>query len=86
MPDNKLKVSVKNNGNAHIQISDFALYIPGSDKAITAESGSSYILPGQTHEWLLKTSSSEKTISDRLHLKAYTDADNYDTELVVGKL
>ncbi len=86
MPDNRLKVSVRNNGNAHIQISDFALYVPGGDKAITDESGSSYILAGQSHVWLLKTSSIEKFTSDRLHLKAYTDAENIDTELVLGKL
>jgi fimbrial chaperone protein len=83
--DNKLRVGVKNQGNAHIQVSDFAIYVPGADKPITDESGSSYILAGQAHEWLLKTSSLEKMSIDRLHLKAYTDAENVDTELVLGK-
>ena len=83
--ENKLKVGVKNQGNAHIQISDFAIYVPGSEKPITDESGSSYILAGQSHEWLLKTTSPEKMTIDRLHLKAYTDAENVDTELVLGK-
>ena len=85
MPDKKLKVTAQNNGNAHIQISDFSLYAPKSDKKIAAESGSSYILAGQTHEWLLETNSSEKIISTRLRLKAYTDADNFDDELVLDK-
>jgi fimbrial chaperone protein len=85
MPDNKLKVGVQNQGNAHIQISDFALYVPGDKQSITDETGSSYILAGQEHEWLLKTSPPEKITADHLRLNAYTDADNVDMELVLDK-
>jgi len=85
LSDNTMKVGVKNQGNAHIQISDFALYVPGDDKPIADESASSYVLAGQSHEWLLKTGSVEKITADRLSLKAYTDADNVNTELVLGK-
>jgi len=83
-PDNSLKVALQNQGNAHVQVSDFALSIPGNDKAIAGESGSSYILAGQVHEWLLKTDLSEKITGGRLRLKAYTDAGNVDMELPLG--
>lgn len=83
-PDNSLKVALQNQGNAHVQVSDFALYIPGKDKPIAGESGSSYILAGQVHEWLLKTDLSEKITGGRMRLKAYTDAGNVDTELPLG--
>ncbi len=85
MPNNTIKVGVKNQGTAHIQISDFALYVAGNDQPIADESASSYILAGQSHEWLLKTGSPEKITADHLSLKAYTDADNVNTELVLGK-
>ena len=85
MPGNMLKVELHNQGNAHVQVSDFALYIPGEDRALVNESGSSYVLAGQAHEWLLKTGSSEKVSGERLHLKAYTDAGNVDTELALDK-
>lgn len=85
MPDNTLKVGVQNQGSAHIQISDFALYNPGSEQAITGEAGSRYVLAGQSQEWLLKTSSAEKMTAGRLRLKAYTDADNVDTDLLLGR-
>ena len=85
MPGNMLKVELHNQGNAHVQVSDFALYIPGDDRALVNESGSSYVLAGQAHEWLLKTGSSEKVSGERLHLKAYTDAGNVDTELALDK-
>jgi fimbrial chaperone protein len=85
MPGNTLKVELHNQGNAHVQVSDFALYIPGEDRAIVNQSGSSYVLAGQAHEWLLKTGASEKISGGRLHLKAYTDAGNVDTELALDK-
>lgn len=84
MAENTLKVAVRNQGSAHVQISDFALYNPGSGQAITGEAGSRYVLAGQSQEWLLKTSSAEKVTAGRLRLKAYTDADAVDTELVLG--
>lgn len=85
MSDSTLKVGVQNQGNAHVQISDFSLYIPGSERAITGEAGSNYVLAGQSQEWLLKTSPSEKIADGRLRLKAYTDADPVDMELVLGR-
>ena len=85
MSDSLLKVGVRNEGNAHIQISDFSLYAPGGEQPLTGEAGSSYILAGQAHEWLLKTRTAEKLSGSRLRLKAYTDADNVDTELVLDK-
>jgi len=86
MPDSKLKVGVQNQGNAHIQISDFALYNPGGKQSVSGEAGSSYILAGQSHEWLLLTNPFEKITSKHLHLKAYTDTGNVDTVLVLGRL
>jgi fimbrial chaperone protein len=83
MPNNQLKVVVKNQGSAHVQISDFYLYAPGRDQPIGSEARSSYVLAGQTREWLLQISTSEKLADGRLRLKAYTDADLVDTELVL---
>lgn len=83
-PDNNLKITLQNQGNAHVQVSDFALYIPGGDKPIAGESGSNYVLAGQRASWLVKTDLSEKITGGRLRLKAYTDVGNVDTELPLG--
>jgi fimbrial chaperone protein len=85
MPDNQFKVGLKNTGNAHVQVTDFALYLPDSDKVIAGEASSTYVMAGQTREWLLKSTSSDKIADGRLHLKAYTDAGDVDTDLVLGK-
>jgi fimbrial chaperone protein len=85
MPGNTLKVALKNQGNAHIQVSDFALYAPGGAQPITGDAASRYVLAGQSHEWLLKTAALEKMPAGRLRLKAFTDATDVDTELVLDR-
>jgi fimbrial chaperone protein len=85
MPDNSLKVGLKNQGNAHVHITDFSLYLPGGNQAIASEPSASYVMAGQTREWLLKLASLDKIADGRLQLKGYTDAGNVDTELVLGR-
>ncbi len=85
MQEDQLKVTLRNTGNAHVQISDFALYVPGNDKSIAGESGSSYVLEGQTHEWLLKANTLDQVTNNRLRFTAFTDANNIDTEIVLHK-
>jgi fimbrial chaperone protein len=85
MPGETLKVGMQNQGNAHVQVSDFSLYAPGRDQAITGESASSYVLAGQAREWLLPAASAAIPAAGRLRLMAYTDADSVDTELVLGR-
>ena len=84
-PDRSLKVAVRNQGNAHVQISDFALYAAGRDQLIAGESTSSYVLAGQSHEWLLPSSAADDLAAKSLRLKAYTDAEFVDTVLVLGR-
>lgn len=83
-PDNSLKVALQNQGSAHVQVSDFALYDVGNDKPIGGESGLNYILAGQMHEWLIKTDPSKTITGGSLRLTAHTDAGNVDIELPVG--
>lgn len=83
--NNVLKVSLRNEGTAHIQVSDFALYAPGSEQSIGGEIGSTYVLAGQTHEWQLRSTSAARESGGRLRLKAFTDAGNVDNILVLDK-
>lgn len=85
LPDNMLKVGLKNDGGAHVQVSDFSLSAPGSAQQLANESGSSYVLAGQSREWLLKMNSPKKISSGSLHLKAFTDAGDVDTEILLDK-
>jgi fimbrial chaperone protein len=84
MPGGVVKIELQNQGNAHVQVSDFALYLPGSDKPIAREAGSTYVLAGQLRAWLLKTDVTQNTSGGSLRLKAYTDAGDVDAELAHG--
>lgn len=81
--DKNIVVNLKNQGNAHIQITDLALYIPGVELPIASDTVSSYVLAGQSHQWFLKTNTGEKLIGTRLRLKAFTDIENVDTEIAL---
>jgi fimbrial chaperone protein len=81
--DNTLVVNLRNQGNAHVQITDLALYLPGTELQIANETVSSYVLSGQGHQWQLKMTSPEKLIGKQVRLKAFTDGLNIDTELAL---
>ena len=85
MPDNQLKVSLQNQGSMHVQVTDFSLYRPGQSQPVASELGSTYVMAGQSHEWLMKTATAEKMADRHLQLKAFTDAGDVDTKLVLGK-
>jgi len=80
-PEKSLLVSLENQGNAHIQISDLALYLSGRELPIASETVSSYVLAGQRHEWILKLNTIENLRGGHLRLKAYTDNENVDREI-----
>ena len=83
MPDQFLKVTLRNQSSAHVQVSDFAFYVPGASKPIAGESGSTYVLAGQTREWRVKSDTPAPGPSERVRLKANTDVGNIDTELAM---
>jgi len=84
LKDGEIKVVAKNQGNGHIQISDFSLSASDTGKVIADQSGTTYVLAGQTHEWKLKTNSLNSVV-DQLHLKGYTDAENIDTGIALAR-
>jgi fimbrial chaperone protein len=77
-----LKISVLNQSNRHIKVLDFTVYANLREQAIAGVSGVSYVLPGQMHQWRLKTKSSDLLNDGPLHLMAYTDAGVIETELL----
>ncbi len=83
--DDKLKVVLQNQGAAHVQVSDFSVSVPGNPQPLAGVSGSSYVLAGQSREWLLTTGNQGTLSAGRVRLQAFTDAGDLDTELELGK-
>jgi fimbrial chaperone protein len=82
---NQLRVSLKNDGNAHIQVSDFKLSLPGKDQAIALQQVSGYVLPGQARSWMLATDAAQRLASDTVRINAHTDAGSVETDIKLEK-
>lgn len=85
-PQGTLKISLTNNGNAHIQITNFKLSLPGSAQPWVTKQSAEYVLSGQSREWNL-TADSEYPVpppGTSLQLFAQTDAGDIEAEVMIA--
>jgi len=78
-----IALAAQNSGNAHVQISDFELRLPGASEPIAHESSLAYVLAGQRREWNLSVPADRVKAASELRLKAFTDAGEIDTTVNV---
>jgi fimbrial chaperone protein len=80
--DGALRLELRNDGNAHIQVSEVQLMPKGTDEVIGTQSSLTYLLPKQSHAWDFKIASDNaQKVRDRLRIKVATDAGSIDTEV-----
>lgn len=79
-----LKLTLQNGGSAHVQVANLQLYTAGNEQPVTSHPEFAYVLPGQTRVLTLKLSPGQPSFTGgSLHLKAYSDAGDVDSDLVV---
>jgi len=79
-----LKISLINNGNAHIQIINFKLSLPGSTQPWITQKSSRYILTGQSHNWILPNAEFPiPPAGTTLQLLSQTDAGVVNTKIMI---
>jgi fimbrial chaperone protein len=78
MPDGKLEVLAKNEGNAHVQVGNFTLSMATDGTLIARQQAAEYVLPGNTRAWRI---TSEKAVAPGEHVRivAQTDAGEIPT-------
>jgi len=74
-----ISLRLKNEGNAHIQVSEVAMYEPGAKEPVASHASLSYVLPGQSRAWELKARDGALKANKRFQLKASTDAGSIET-------
>ena len=81
-----LKISLTNNGNAHIQILNFKLSLPGSAQPWVTKQSSEYVLPGQSRDWNLRANAEYPAPLPgvTLQLFAQTDAGDIEAEVMIA--
>ncbi|EEB80402.1 hypothetical protein GPB2148_3219 [marine gamma proteobacterium HTCC2148] len=85
-PQGGLKISLTNNGNAHIQIANFKLSLPGSVQPWVTKQSSEYVLPGQSRDWNLPDHSEHPAppLGATLEIFAQTDAGDFEAEVMIA--
>ena len=85
-PQGALKISLTNNGNAHIQIANFKLSLPGSQQPWVTKESAEYVLPGQSRDWTLPANSENPAppLGVTLQLFAQTDVGDIEAEVLVA--
>ena len=83
--DGALKISLTNIGNAHIQIVSFSLSLPGSTQPWITQQASTYVLLGQSHDWILPANAENPPLPPGaiLQLFAQTDAGDMEAEVLI---
>lgn len=81
--DGTLKISLSNLGNAHIQIANFSLSLPGSLQPWITQQSSTYVLHGQSHDWILPVSAENPAPLPGATLQIFAQTDDGDMEAEV---
>ncbi len=82
-PDGTIVLAAQNTGNAHVQVTDFQLGLPGGAEPVAHESSLAYVLAGQRRQWTLSAPADRVKSARELRLKAFTDAGEIDTAVKV---
>ncbi len=83
--DNRIKVSLTNGGNAHIQVIDFSISSSDREQALAVQQVSAYLLPGQSRMWVLPTDSARPFSGDKVRLMANTDIGKISIDAALEK-
>ena len=81
--DGSLKISLTNDGNAHIQIINFSLSKPGSAQPWITQKTSDYALIGQSLDWILPASADYSLPKSGTTIQLFTQTDAGDIEAEV---
>jgi P pilus assembly chaperone PapD len=68
-----VRLSLTNRGNEHVKINDFELSLADGAHSSGVQRVSTYVLPGQSRNWLIKMDGAIAAGST-LRIKAHTDA------------
>ena len=84
-PQGALKISLSNNGNAHIQIKNFKLLLLDSAQPWVTHQSSDYVLAGQSRDWILPFNANYPIppVGDTIRLLAQTDDVDIEAKILI---
>lgn len=80
-----IKLTLANEGNAHLQISDFVLRVPGNEKPLVKQGSPFTLLAGASQSWILKPDSAALISAGRIQVQAFSTVGRFEAEIELGK-
>ncbi|PWF46765.1 fimbrial biogenesis chaperone [Massilia glaciei] len=81
----KLTVMLKNDSQAHVQVSDFRVNLPGQDVPLAVQQVSAYLLPLQSRSWTMAIDPAKPLKGTALRVKAFTDAGEMEADVILDR-
>ena len=81
----RLKVSLTNDGNAHVQVIDFSVASPDQEQTLAVQQVSAYLLPGQSRTWDLPIDAEQPFSGDTVRVMANTDIGKISIDAAMEK-
>ena len=70
---NQIQVGLKNDGKAHIRLTDFSVFQPGRETPLAIQQVAVYLLPGQSRTWVFPGDPAQSVGGDKVHITANTN-------------
>ena len=85
-PQGTLKVSLTNDGSAHIKIKNLKLLTPNNVQSWVNQGSFAYVLPGQSHDWIMSTNSDYRPspLGTVLKLIAQTNTGEIEADVMIA--
>ncbi|MDD2720218.1 MAG: fimbria/pilus periplasmic chaperone [Gallionella sp.] len=83
--DGLIKLTLLNQGNAHIQISDFVLKVAGNATPLVKQDIPFTILAGSGQSWILKPDPKVLINEGRIQVQAFSTVGRFDAEIELGR-
>lgn len=83
--DGLIKLTLVNEGNAHLQISDFVLKVPGNANPLVKQEISFSLLAGSSQSWILKPDPKVLINDGHIQVQAFSTVGRFDAEIELGK-
>lgn len=80
-----IKLTLVNEGNAHLQISDFVLKVANNANPLIKQGIAFTLLAGATQSWILKPDPAVLIKDGRIQVQAFSTVGRFDAEIELGK-
>ena len=84
LPNGQLEVAATNNGNAHLQVTDFEAQFPGSSVPLRGVT-SKYVLPGSRISWVL-TAPADAARDGVIPIRGHSDQGDFSADVAPSDL